>query len=117
VSAIKQEFDMMTVAITWNGGENAVMLSPSVKVWVAIFSIFTIGMVCVGGAALALIASAGYLVWILAALTLHVLTVTIYGSIFSFAFSLFLCAGLLVLFILLCFRVFGISTPCKGGVV
>lgn len=105
---------MMTVAITWNGGENAIMLSPSVKVWAILLSIFTIGVVCAGLVALALIAGAGYLVWVVAALVLHMLTVAIYSSIFSFAFSLFLCAGLLVLFVVLCFRVFGIH-PCKGG--
>lgn len=104
----------MAITFAWNGGENAVMLSPSVKVWAILLSIFTIGVVCVGGAALALIAGAGYLVWMLAALALHVLTVAIYGSIFSFAFSLFLCAGLFALFVVLCFRVFGFH-PCKGG--
>lgn len=102
----------MTVAITWNGGENAVMLSPSIKVWAMILSVFTIGVVCVGGAALAVIAGAGYLVWMVAALVLHVLTVAIYSSIFTFVCSLFLCAGLLVLFVVLCLRVFG--NPCKG---
>jgi hypothetical protein len=96
----------MSIAITWNGGENAIMLSPSVKVWVAIFAIFTIGVVCVGGAALALVAGAGYLLCSVALLALHALTLAVYGSIFSFVFSLFLCAGLLALFIVLCFRVF-----------
>lgn len=102
----------MAITFTWNGGQNVVMLSPGVKVWLAILSIFTIGVVCVGGAALALLAGAGYLVGMLAILMLHALTIVIYGSIFSFAFSLFLCAGLLVLFVVLCFRVFG--NPCKG---
>jgi hypothetical protein len=110
---MKQRFDMMTVAITWNGGENAIMLSPSIKVWVAILSIFTVGVVCVGLAALAFVAGAGYLVWMVAALLLHTLTAAIYSSIFSFAFSLFLCAGLLVLFIVLCLRVF---TPLARGI-
>jgi hypothetical protein len=104
---------MMTITIAWNGGQNVAMFSPSTKVWIAIFSIFTVGIVSVGGAALALIAGAGYLVWMLAALILHSLTLAIYGSIFSFAFSLFLCAGLLALFVMLCFRVF---TPLARGV-
>lgn len=106
---------MMTITLAWNGGQNVAMFSPSAKVWIAIFSIFTIGIVCVGGAALALIAGAGYLVWIVAALVLHVLTAAIYSSIFSFAFSLFLCAGLLVLFIVLCFRVFGNPLARRGA--
>lgn len=105
---------MMAITFTWNGGQNVVTLLPSIKVWVAFFSIFTIGVVCVGGAALALLAGAGYLVGMLALLILHTLTTAIYSSIFSFAFSLFLCAGLLVMFIVLCFRAFGFH-PCKGG--
>jgi len=112
---MKQRLDMITV--TWNHGENAIMLSPSVKVWAILLGIFTVGVVCVGLAGLALIAGAGYLIYSVATLALHVLSAAIYSSLFSFAFSLFLCAGLLALFIVLCFRVFGISTPCKGGVV
>lgn len=103
---------MISVAITWNGGQNAIMLSPSVKVWAIILSIFTVGVVCVGGAALALLAGAGYVLWVVAALLLHALTAAVYSSIFTFILSLFLCAGLLVMFVVLCFRVFG--NPCKG---
>lgn len=106
----------MSVAITWNGGANAIMLSPSIKVWAIILSVFTIGVVCVGGAALALIAGAGYLIGMLALLVLHTLTTAVYGSIFSFAFSLFLCAGLLVMFVVLCFRVFGNPLARRGAI-
>jgi hypothetical protein len=105
---------MMTITIAWNGGQNVAMFSPSTKVWVAIFAIFTVGIVSIGGSALALVAGAGYLLCSVALLAFHALTAAIYSSVFSFAFSLFLCAGLLVLFVVLCFRVFGIHS-CKGG--
>jgi len=43
------------ITVTWNHGENAIMLSPSVKVWAILLGIFTVGVVCVGLAGLALI--------------------------------------------------------------
>lgn len=107
---------MMSVAITWNGGENAIMLSPSVKVLVAFFSIFTIGVVCVGLAGLTLIGGIGFLIWQIALLALHVLSVAVYSSVFSFILSLLLSALFLVLFIVLSLRVLGIVPyPRKGG--
>lgn len=102
----------MTITIGWNGGQNVVMLSPSMKVWAILLIIFTIGVVCLGLASLAIVGGAGFLLWQLTLLVLHALTVAVYSSLFSFVFSLFLCAGLLVLFVVLCFRVFG--NPCKG---
>jgi energy-converting hydrogenase Eha subunit H len=104
----------MSITIAWNGGEKAVMVQPSMKVLVAIAAIFTLGVVCVGLAALALVGGAAYLVVTLAMLAVHALSAAIYSSLFSFSLSLLLAAFLGVVLVAQSLRILGVQKKSAG---
>jgi len=89
----------MTITIAWNGGQNAVMFQPGAKMLASFMTIFTLGLLVVGGAAVALLAGAGYVVVTLAMLVLHVLTAIAFNTVFVQLMGLLLVASLLVFLI------------------
>jgi hypothetical protein len=82
------------------------MLTPSLKVLIALAGIFTFGMVVLGLVVLVAIGGIGYLAVTLAMLIVHVLSTAIYSSLFTFALSILLSAFLGVLLVVFSIRVF-----------
>ncbi len=61
----------MTLTLTWDGGQKAVMFQPGAKLLVAAFCIFALGLFGIGALALALLAGVGVMLWNAGTLVLH----------------------------------------------